>query len=81
MRLSREALICKIKSNVVVDTNGCWIWQKSSGSHGYGQIATGGHRIETAHRVSCEVFHGESDAQDVIHSCDVKLCCNPSHLS
>ena len=44
MRLSRDSLIEKIKANVKVDSNGCWIWQKSVGSHGYGNIATGGGR-------------------------------------
>nr|DAP74222.1 MAG TPA: endonuclease [Caudoviricetes sp.] len=81
MRLSRDALIEKIKANVRVDSNGCWIWQKSVGSHGYGNIATGGGRNETVHRVSCEVFHGKSDLKDVLHSCDNKKCCNPEHLS
>lgn len=80
MRLSRDALIEKIKANVRVDSNRCWLWQKSVGSHGYGNIATGGGRNETVHRVSCEVFHGKSDSQDVLHSCDNKLCCNPDHL-
>lgn len=81
MRLSPEALINKIKSNVIIDHNNCWIWQKSFGSHGYDQIATGDSRIETVHRVSCEVFHGKSNLKDVLHSCDNKKCCNPDHLS
>ena len=80
-RLSREALQKKILDNVIPDENGCWIWQKSFGSHGYGNIATGGHRNETVHRVSHEVFIGEiPKGQLVLHSCDNRKCCNPEHL-
>lgn len=80
-RLSRETLRSKILDNVVPDENGCWIWQKSFGSHGYGNIATGGSRNETVHRVSHEVFIGEiPKGQLVLHSCDNRKCCNPEHL-
>lgn len=47
--------------------SGCWEWQKSLGSHGYGNIATGGQRNETVHRVSHEVFI--SQYQRVYWSC------------
>lgn len=79
-RLDREALQTKIKANVKLE-GGCWIWQKSFGSHGYGNIGTGGGRNETAHRVSHEVFNGEiPKGLIVLHSCDNRKCCNPAHL-
>ena len=80
-RLSDEALRKKIESNVKVSEGGCWEWQKSCGSHGYGNIATGGQRNETAHRVSYEVFVGPiPEGLLVLHSCNNRKCCNPQHL-
>lgn len=79
-RLNREQLQAKIRANVELDGD-CWIWQKSFGSHGYGNIGTGGGRNETVHRVSHEVFNGEiPNGLIVLHSCDNRKCCNPAHL-
>lgn len=79
-RLNREQLRDKITANVKLE-DGCWIWQKSFGSHGYGNIGTGGGRNETVHRVSHEVFNGEiPDGLLVLHSCGNRKCCNPDHL-
>jgi len=80
-RLSAEVLRQKIKSNVTVTEDGCWEWQKSCGSHGYGNIATGGNRNETAHRVAYEMFKGDvPSGLLVLHSCNNRKCCNPEHL-
>ena len=79
-RLNRESLRSKILENVTRE-NDCWIWQKSFGSHGYGNIGTGGQRNETVHRVSYEVFNGTiPEKMLVLHSCDNRKCCNPEHL-
>lgn len=79
-RLTCEQLQEKIKANVKLEGD-CWIWQKSFGSHGYGNIGTGGARNETVHRVSHEVFNGEiPKGLLVLHSCDNRKCCNPAHL-
>lgn len=81
-RLTAEQLRDKVKANVVQSPEGCWIWQKSFASHGYGNIATGGGRNETVHRVSYEVFNGEIPKGLLVrHSCDNRKCCNPAHLS
>lgn len=55
--------------------------------HGYGQYKVGSLKDGTrenvgAHRVACELAHGEIPPNMVaMHSCDVKRCCNPKHLS
>lgn len=80
-RLTIEALQAKIKSNIRPDSDGCWIWQKSFGSHGYGNIGTGGNRVEAAHRVALEVFKGQiPNGLLALHECGNRKCCNPEHL-
>lgn len=80
-RLSDEALREKIKANTEITPEGCWRWMKSLGSHGYGNIGTGGSRNETAHRVSLEVFKGPiPEGMMALHSCGNRWCCNPDHL-
>lgn len=79
-RLTRDELKAKILNHVTIEGD-CWIWQKSFGSHGYGNISTGGGRNETVHRVSHEVFNGSiSKGLLILHSCDNRKCCNPAHL-
>jgi hypothetical protein len=58
----------------------CWLWTRSVGSHGYGQVTFRG-KPATAHRVSWEIHNGPvPDGLDVLHRCDVRRCCNPAHL-
>lgn len=64
--------------------SGCWLWTGAiSSSTGYGAIGVGRRSdgIESAHRVSWRLHHGEiPDGLFVLHSCDVRACVNPSHL-
>jgi hypothetical protein len=58
----------------------CWLWQLKPGSHGYGQFCAGG-RILLAHRVAWEARRGPvPEGFCVLHSCDVRMCCNGAHL-
>jgi hypothetical protein len=68
-----------IKDRVAVDENGCWIWQRAISPYGYGKFGIGGKSF-AAHRASYEAFVGEVGGRHVCHSCDVRACCNPSHL-
>lgn len=63
---------------VEFDDNGCWIWTGSA-PDGYGTISCGGVRWKL-HRLAYHVFHGDIGEYHVLHHCDVKRCCNPSHL-
>lgn len=68
----------KILKRIEVTSSGCWEWQGSVKSSGYGQIRnpeTG--RPVYVHRVMANAAQGDV----VLHSCDNRKCCNPNHLS
>lgn len=71
---------------VVVDDNGCWVWQKTLNG-GYGQFGIkdgsrkSGWRTVRAHRYTYELFVGPIPNGLVIdHLCRNRACCNPAHL-
>lgn len=66
-------------------TDGCWFWTgtfyRQNGAKTYGQFWLDGRRTG-AHRASYLLHKGPiPDGLDVMHSCDVKACVNPAHLS
>ena len=72
--------IDRIINNCIVDKNGCWIWQKSCNSAGYGQL-TENKVYWLAHRYAYACLNPEIKSTDVIrHQCHTSKCCNPNHL-
>ncbi len=68
-----------------VDKTGeCWEWMAYKKSDGYGQFWLG--KAQSAHRVAWQLTSGPIPAGDyegttgVLHTCDNKACCRPSHL-
>lgn len=70
--------------NVCTQTE-CWNW-KGSLRNGYGRMIAGSRldktrKSVTAHVFSYKAFVGEvPEGLFVLHKCDNKKCCNPSHL-
>lgn len=68
---------------MLVDIGGveaCWTW-KGYVEKGYGQYFFAG-RMRGAHELALTFTTGEKRHPDLdtCHSCDVPLCCNPTHL-
>lgn len=66
-------------------TSTCWLFEgKSDNGHGYCHMSRGGRDegMVYVHRFSYEIHHGPiPDGLEVMHSCDVRNCVNPAHLS
>ena len=59
--------------------DGCWLWARGQTGNGYGALKHGRHKH--AHRVAYEVWVAPvPEGAHILHSCDVRLCCNPAHL-
>lgn len=59
----------------------CWLWIAAIDTNGYGAVKHLGKK-RNSHRIAYELSYGPVDRNmDIMHSCDVRLCCNPRHLS
>lgn len=72
----------RIDANVTrVPFAGCWLWTKSVGSHGYGQMMFADKKPRLVHRLAYEAYVGPiPEGLHVLHRCDTRSCCNPEHL-
>lgn len=76
-----KPLADRIHAAVLVDDNGCWLWQRSIKSNGYGQMGVPGAGMRYAHRISYQTFRGPiPDGLQIDHLCRVRRCVNPDHL-
>ncbi len=67
---------------VALGVNECWYWTGYLDDLGYGRTGTGILGECKAHRFSYRLFKGDIPAgEEIMHSCDVRCCVNPAHLS
>lgn len=72
--------ITRIKNNVNIQPNGCWLWNKSITSAGYGQL-TENKIYWTTHRYAYTCVNGQiPDGYLIRHKCHTPACCNPDHM-
>lgn len=64
----------------MIPDSGCWLWTGTLNEKGYGRTTSKGIPI-TTHRWSWIIHNGYIETgKHVLHICDVRSCCNPSHL-
>jgi hypothetical protein len=69
-----------LSRHIPIPESGCWIWEGTTNSQGYGSITIKG-KEKKAHRVSWELFNGPiPKGLLVLHKCDTPACINPHHL-
>ena len=68
---------------------GCWEWQGSCNTFGYGTVPTQSGKCYCAHRVAAylaELVDSPAAPKDrrgggfILHQCDNPKCCNPAHM-
>lgn len=70
----------ELKALTKENDSGCWIWQRSRSSSGYGQI-TIKKKYWTTHRLAYFIVNGPiPEGLYIRHSCHTRECCNPQHL-
>lgn len=70
-----------IQSRVLVDRNGCWLWQGFIEKSGYGNTRCNSVTWYTHRLVASMTNQKYSETLPVHHACSVRACCNPKHLN
>lgn len=86
-RPKRPAYLRVLDRTEIIE-GGCWLWQGAQRRNGYGVIQLGrGKGTASVHRVIYEHFVGPlpelppPQGLDVMHTCHVRNCVNPGHLT
>ena len=78
-----RAELARIQRLIVIDSEGCWVWQGKQNSNGYGLHQRGpGHTARVIHRILWEHHTRQHvpEGMQLDHLCRNRLCCNPDHF-
>lgn len=70
------------KVEIPPDPDDCWLWVGARSGGGYGYLWNSSlKRVQRAHRIAYELFHGAIPAgRELDHRCNIPACVNPAHL-
>lgn len=84
LNLSEETLARFWAKVDIKGEDDCWLWKASVNSKGYGSFAINGSGT-SAHKIAWALSKNDGVLSDskshIMHSCDVRNCVNPKHLS
>jgi hypothetical protein len=74
-------LIAALYARAIEDENGCYIWQGTIASNGYGRVQVGSRTVAAHRRVLALTLGREIPLGiDACHHCDVRPCIRAEHL-
>lgn len=81
-KTSKAIVIPRFETYFIPEPNsGCWLWTGPLFRTGYAKFQTGKKTV-SAHRTAFKLFKGDiPKGAMVLHSCDIRCCVNPDHLS
>lgn len=80
MRAEAKQIMAKVKANIIMTADGCWMWQRHCNALGYGTIWWGG-RSWMLTRLVYSALRGVFDPDlDICHTCDHPGCARPEHI-
>ena len=74
---SHENIMARI---IPVTESGCWLWEGSFDSGGYGEVQHHGKRFKVHRYIYLTLVGPIPDGKQLDHLCRVRSCCNPAHL-